>query len=116
MTRFLSRSSRWEVSRERRTGLMQSKPAPLSAEEKLRLQAQLLNVVEQAMLVVDLTGHILFWNRFAETLYGWTDEEVQGRLIGEVFAAPLLMESARANLEQLRRGEGWSGEFRIQRR
>ena len=95
---------------------MQSQPAPLSAEEKLRLQAQLVNVVEQAVLAVDLAGHILFWNRYAETLYGWSAAEVQGRLIGEVFTAPLLMESALANLEQLRRGEGWSGEFRVQRR
>src|SRR5512140_346856 len=95
---------------------MQVPPMPLSAEEQYHLQAQLLNVVEQAVLAVDLTGHVLFWNRFAETLYGWTAAEVQGRLIGEVFAAPLLMESARANLEQLRRGAGWSGEFRVQRR
>ena len=72
--------------------------------------------MEQAVLAVDLTGRIVFWNRFAETLYGWTAEEVQGRNIGEVLAAPLLMESARANLEQLRRGEGWSGEFLVQRR
>ena len=89
---------------------------PLSAEEKLRLQAQLLNAVEQAILAVDLTGRIVFWNRFAATLYGWTVEEVQGRNIVEVLASPLLMESARANLEQLRRGEGWSGEFLVQRR
>lgn len=96
--------------------MTQSQPVPLSAEEKLRLQAQLLNSVEQAVLAVDLTGHILFWNHYAETLYGWTAAEVQGRLIGEVFASPLLMESARANLEQLRRGAGWSGEFLVQRR
>ena len=95
---------------------MQVQPVPLSAEEKLRLQAQLLNAVEQAILAVDLTGRIVFWNRFAETLYGWTVEEVQGRNIVEVLAAPLLMESARANLEQLQRGEGWSGEFLVQRR
>ncbi|HSV84957.1 MAG TPA: GAF domain-containing protein [Levilinea sp.] len=95
---------------------MQTQPAPLSAEEQICLQAQLLNVVEHAVLALDLTGHILFWNRFAETFYGWTAAEVQGRLIGEVFAAPLLMEAARANLEQLRRGEGWSGEFLVQRR
>jgi PAS domain S-box-containing protein len=89
---------------------------PLSPEEQYRLQAQLLNVVEQAVLAVDLTGHILFWNRYAETLYGWTAAEVQGHLISDVFAAPLLLESARANLEQLQRGEGWSGEFLVQRR
>lgn len=95
---------------------MQFQPVLLSAAEKLRLQAQLLNVVEQAILAVDLTGRIVFWNRFAVTLYGWAEEEVQGRDIGEVLAAPRLMESARAGLELLRQGEGWSGEFLVQRR
>lgn len=95
---------------------MQVQPMPLSAEEQYQLQTQLLNVVEQAVLAVDLTGRILFWNHYAETLYGWTAEEVQGHLIGAVFAAPLLMESARANLEQMQRGEDWSGEFRVRRR
>lgn len=88
----------------------------LSAEERLRLQAQLLDAVEQAILAVDLTGRIVFCNRSAETLYGWTMEEVQGRNIVEVLAAPLLMESARASLGQLRHGEGWSGDFLVQRR
>jgi PAS domain S-box-containing protein len=95
---------------------MLSQPMPLSVEEKLRLQTQLLNVVEQAILAVDLTGNIVLWNRFAETLYGWSMQEVQGRNIDEVLAAPLLMESARVNLEQMQRGEGWSGEFLVQRR
>jgi PAS domain S-box-containing protein len=95
---------------------MHLQPVPLSAAEKLRLQAQLLNAVEQAILAVDLTGRIVFWNRFAETLYGWTVDEVRGRNIVEVLAAPLLMEAARANLGQLRRGVGWSGEFLVRRR
>ncbi|HZY42487.1 MAG TPA: GAF domain-containing protein [Anaerolineae bacterium] len=91
-------------------------PVPESDEEQIRFQAQLLNAVEQAILAVDLTGRIIFWNRFAETLYGWTEGEVQGRNIAEVLAAPLLMEAARANMGQLRRGESWSGEFLVQRR
>jgi PAS domain S-box-containing protein len=97
-------------------GSMQSPSMPESNEEQIRLQAQLLNAVEQAILAVDLTGRIIFWNRFAERLYGWTEDEVQGRNIAEVLTAPLLMESARANMGQLRRGEGWSGDFLVQRR
>jgi len=95
---------------------MQPTPVPESDEEQIRLHAQLLNVVEQAILAVDLTGRIIFWNRFAEALYGWTVDEAHGRNIVEVLAAPLLMEAARANMGQLRRGEGWSGEFLVQRR
>jgi PAS domain S-box-containing protein len=94
---------------------MQLQSGLLSAEERLRFQAQLLNSVDQAILAIDLTGSIVFWNRFAETLYGWTVEEVQGRNIIEVFAAPLLMESFLASLEQLQRGEGCSMESRVLR-
>ena len=77
---------------------MQVKPVPESDEERTRLHAQLLNAVEQAVLAVDLTGRIIFWNRFAERLYGWTEDEAQGRNITELLAAPLLMEAARANM------------------
>jgi PAS domain S-box-containing protein len=33
------------------------------------------------MPAVDVTGRIVFWDRFAEVLYGWTLEEVQGRTV-----------------------------------
>jgi len=95
---------------------MSSTPVSNANEDQLRLQAQLLNAVEQAVLAVDLTGRIIFWNRSAERLYGWTEGEAQGRDVAELLAAPLLMEAARANLGQLRRGENWSGEFLVQRR
>jgi PAS domain S-box-containing protein len=95
---------------------MQPMPTPESDEERTRLHAQLLNAVEQAVLAVDLTGRIIFWNRFAERLYGWTEAEAQGHNVADLLAAPLLMEAARANMGQLRRGENWSGEFLLQRR
>jgi PAS domain S-box-containing protein len=95
---------------------MQFTPELLSPEERLLLPTQLLNVVEQAVLSIELTGRIVFWNRFAETLYGWTAPEVMGRLIEEVLGTPLLMQAVRANLDQLRSGEGWSDEFLVQRR
>ena len=118
MSDVVSRAVTLLSSSQRKDGAVRCslQPVPESDEEQLRLQAQLLNAVEQAILAVDLTGRIIFWNRFAETLYGWTEDEAQGRNIVEVLAAPLLMESARANMGQLRRGEGWSGEFLVQRR
>lgn len=95
---------------------MEQKPEPLSEEEQSYFQAQLLNTMEQAILAVDLTGRIIYWNRFAETLFGWTMEEVQGRSIIEVLATPLFMESARTHLVQLLKGEAWSGQFLVQRK
>ncbi len=57
------------------------------AEEQIRFQARLLNVVEQAIVTTDLNGTITYWNRFAETLYGWQSAQVMGRNILEVTPA-----------------------------
>ena len=94
---------------------MQFLPEILTAEEKLLLPAQLLNVVEQAVLSIELTGRIVFWNRFAETLYGWTAPEVLGIPIDEVLGTPLLMEAVSTHLDQLRAGKVWSDELLVQR-
>ena len=61
-------------------------------------------MVEQAIIATDLSGKIIYWNRFAETLYGWTAEEVVGRDVVEVTPAPASMEQARDIMAQLRRG------------
>jgi PAS domain S-box-containing protein len=95
---------------------MQVQPGFLSADEQFRFQAHLLNAVDQAILAIDLRGSIVFWNHFAETLYGWPVEEVQGRNIGEVFASPQLLETVLANLGRLPDGERWSGDYGVRQR
>jgi len=54
------------------------------AEEKLREQAALLNVATDAILVRDLENKILFWNRGAEHLYGWKEDEAKGKNASEL--------------------------------
>lgn len=48
-------------------------------EAKIREQAALLNVATDAILVWDLAGQIVFWNRGAERLYGWSAAEALGQ-------------------------------------
>ncbi len=55
------------------------------AEEKLRDQATLLDKAQDAILVRDLEHRILYWNKSAERLYGWTAEEAMNRLVSELF-------------------------------
>jgi PAS domain S-box-containing protein len=51
-----------------------------AAEETLREQAALLELVPDAILVRDYTtGTIQYWNSGAETLYGWSAAEAIGR-------------------------------------
>jgi len=47
-------------------------------EEQLREQAKLLEVTQDAIIVVDENDVILFWNSGAERLYGWKREEALG--------------------------------------
>jgi len=50
-------------------------------EAKLYEQARLLDEARDAILVRDLSNQILYWNRSAERLYGWRQEEVLGHPI-----------------------------------
>src|SRR5215212_6085717 len=54
------------------------------AEDSIRFQAHLLDTVEQAVIATDLEGRILYWNDYAERLYGWPAAEAVGRSVLEV--------------------------------
>ncbi len=86
------------------------------AEEQLRFQARLLDTVGQAAVATDPDGVIIYWNRFAETLYGWMKEEALGRNIGDVVVAPPAAGQAAEIMAALQRGESWSGDFLVRRR
>jgi PAS domain S-box-containing protein len=78
-------------------------------EERVREQADIINLAHDAIVVRDLEGRIQFWNTGAELLYGWTALEVDGRNATEVYyddpgpfhAATLVLEKKGA----------WSGEL-----
>lgn len=50
-------------------------------EEKLQEQVELLNCAQDAIMVQDLEGRIVFWNKAAERIYGWEAQEVIGARI-----------------------------------
>ncbi|MEI2579777.1 PAS domain S-box protein [Scytonema sp. PRP1] len=86
------------------------------AEAAIYFQAHLLSTVEQAVIATNLDGEIIYWNRFAEILYGWSALEVIGQNILEVVPAETSQEQAAQIMSQLQRGESWSGEFLVRRR
>lgn len=49
------------------------------AEERIRQQASLLDKAQDAILVCDLKFQIIYWNKGAERIYGWTVSEVLGK-------------------------------------
>jgi PAS domain S-box-containing protein len=80
------------------------------AEERLAEQAALLDKARDAILVRDLDGVIIYWNKGAETLYGWTREETLGRHARELQFAGHKDAFEHANREAMANGE-WSGEL-----
>ena len=49
------------------------------AEDKIKFQATLLDQFTSAAVATDLADVIFYWNKFAETVYGWRSEEVLGK-------------------------------------
>jgi len=50
-----------------------------SSSANFREQSELLELIHDAIFVRDLQDEIVFWNRGAERLYGWTKDEVHGQ-------------------------------------
>lgn len=84
--------------------------------QKIQFQAQLLYAVGQAVIATDIQGNIIYWNPAAEKLYGWSAGEVLGQSIVEIIAPQSSQEQGKEIMENLTRGESWSGEFPVQRR
>jgi two-component system cell cycle sensor histidine kinase/response regulator CckA len=81
------------------------------SEEKLVEQAALLNQTQDAILVRSLDHRILFWNRGAERIYGWTAEEASGRDVRELIYRGDQAPFERAEHTVIKKGE-WAGELR----
>lgn len=86
------------------------------AEERIHLQANMLDAVGSAVIATEPDGRVIYWNHAAETLYGWSSSEAVGRNILDLTPAQQSREQALAIMEQLTRGEVWSGEFVVQRK
>lgn len=48
------------------------------AETTIRAQAELLNQTQDAIMMLDNQRRIIFWNKGAERMYGWTSAQVIG--------------------------------------
>jgi PAS domain S-box-containing protein len=83
-------------------------------ERNALLSQQMLNSVEQSIIVTDNEDKIIFWNRYAETLFGWTADEVLGSNISRI-VNPSISSVADGIMEGLRTVEkSWTGEFMLQ--
>lgn len=81
------------------------------AEETIAEQAQLLDITTDAILVKDLNETILYCNRSAEQIYGWTKEELIGKTANELLYQKISPEFEEALSKVVETGS-WLGELR----
>jgi two-component system cell cycle sensor histidine kinase/response regulator CckA len=69
----------------------------------------IVGALPDAVIVHDLENEVLYWNKAAETLYGWSAEEIKGRRVSRIFY--LDTNTRDYAVEQLRDVGTWSGEL-----
>lgn len=80
-------------------------------DEKIRLQALMLDAVGDAVFAVDINQKIIYWNDKATKTYGWKPEEVIGHEIKEINNANISKEVVWDIKAHLTKGDSWSGEL-----
>jgi PAS domain S-box-containing protein len=96
---------------DRLVGVIQDISGRKRAEELLRRQADLLNQSHDAILTMQLGGRgIVYWNRGAEKLYGYTAAEAEGRRTHELLRTRAPIPIGDIDAQIVREGN-WCGEL-----
>ncbi len=83
-----------------------------NAEELIREQASLLDIANDAIIVCDLDNYIIFWNKGAERMYGWTREEAVGSNTTALLYLPSKGSKNNEVLSATLAADQWAGEIR----
>ncbi|MDD5701443.1 MAG: PAS domain S-box protein [Dehalococcoidales bacterium] len=81
------------------------------AEEKLKYQAMLLENISDAVISTDMDEKIISWNKAAEQMYGWKEEEVLGRDAGDIIGTEFPPGERDEYLKSLLEHGSWRGEY-----
>jgi PAS domain S-box-containing protein len=87
----------------------------MKAEEDLYLQASLLDQVGRSVIMIDLAGIVVYWNRQSEELFGMKGEEAVGKPAREVLAVIDTHSLREGILDAVKQSGKWSGEVELGR-
>ncbi|MEO8397227.1 MAG: PAS domain S-box protein, partial [Chloroflexota bacterium] len=80
-------------------------------EAQLATQAKLLDQLSDSIIKLDIHGIIEFWNRGSERLYGWSAEEVTGKLLADVIQTQVVNDTMENAVRRVLDTGGWNGEY-----
>jgi PAS domain S-box-containing protein len=93
------------------------RPAPTARSNKARRVTDaggtaddLLDLVRESLVVCDLEGHILRWNKASERIYGWSGVQARGRQVQDILGDGYWPDAPR--MDELRRGRFFETESR----
>ena len=66
-------------------GLWTDVTARRQASEMMQRQADIINQIQEAVISVDMDGHVMSWNRGAEKMLGYSVEEALGKHISFIY-------------------------------
>jgi two-component system, cell cycle sensor histidine kinase and response regulator CckA len=73
-------------------------------ESERRLAAMIENSPSVAIQGFDGEGRVVFWNKAAERMYGWTEQEARGRSMGDLIFTKQEFEHFKTVIEGLKHG------------
>lgn len=77
---------------------------------QLQEQAELLDIADDAIIVLDMEGRIIFWNHGAEERYEWTKDEVEGNVAHRILLTDFPQPLSEIK-EKLQKDGRWDGEL-----
>jgi PAS domain S-box-containing protein len=82
----------------------------------LNLQSRILDLVDTAIIAVDLDGRIIFANPYASALYGWERDELLGTRAGDLMPLAISSEVEAEIARAIFGGDSWEGTFDVRRK
>jgi diguanylate cyclase (GGDEF)-like protein/PAS domain S-box-containing protein len=87
----------------------------LASEEAQRFQVALIGAVGQAVIAIDPQGLIVYWNKAAEHMYGWSEVEAVDTQITDLIPV-LSSETAKELVKAVVSRSPWTGDLLVHRR
>ncbi|MFF5078413.1 PAS domain S-box protein [Actinoplanes sp. NPDC000266] len=91
---------------------VQDVTASRAIDEQLRQRAQLLDLTQDAVIVRDLSGRVLYWNPAAERVYGWPADLIVGHDLDNLLGTEFTDGADRRSVTDALLSDGlWAGEI-----
>ncbi|MEO6405644.1 MAG: PAS domain S-box protein [Ferruginibacter sp.] len=82
----------------------------LASEKRLKFNASLIRNISDPIITTDAAFRITNWNKYAEELYGYTEEEVRGKEINKILKIEYPKHNQDKILKNYSKVDYWKGE------